>query len=325
MFKQLKNGSPLLKLFLAILFSWLLCSLLYAFFLQNLQKYEVNNTERLTELLTQKTKHDVLFIGSSRVHFHINPKIVDSITNLSTYNAGIQGGIMEDFEMILLAYLENHPAPKILSLTIDLISFDNEKPMFNYPVYFPYAQKNKVIQQYLKKNGYLPWYKELFPFLRMTDYDDNTKGNLLKYWMGRTEINQGDFQYKGYISNTDVTIKQEPFVTNTFQLQVTKTSWNSLERIIELCQQKKITIMLSYAPEYKKAYQNQVKNADNILQQITNLAKQNQIPFFRDDLLELSNNPNYFANTTHLNKEGASVYSQYFGNRLKELHKNLYK
>ncbi|MFY7652341.1 MAG: hypothetical protein ACOVQE_06540 [Chitinophagaceae bacterium] len=318
MYNQLKNSSPIFKLFLAALFSWLLCSLLYAFFLQSLQKYEVNNTERLTELLTAKTQHDVLFIGSSRVHFHINPKIVDSVAKLSTYNAGIQGGKMEDFEMILLAYLENHPAPKMLSLTIDLISFDNEKPMFNYPVYFPFAQKNKVIKHYLQKNGYLPWYKEWFPFLRMTDYDDNAKGNLLKYWMGRTEINPGEFQYKGYISNTDVIIQQEPIVSNTFELQVTNKSWKSFERIIKLCQQKKIAVMLSYAPEYKKAYQRQVKNAPFIFGKITYFAKQNKIPFYRDDLLNLSENANYFANVTHLNKEGARVYSLYFGNRLNE-------
>ncbi len=78
---------------------------------------------KFTELFEGHTNHDVLFLGSSRVYYLINPKIIDSVCGVDSYNAGIDGGNLFEFKTSFDAYLQNHPSPRLVVLNIDLHSF----------------------------------------------------------------------------------------------------------------------------------------------------------------------------------------------------------
>src|SRR5438445_6202232 len=145
---------PIKRLLIALLLTVAICQLSFVVFTKQVQKYEVHNTERLSELLLNHTYYDLIFLGSSRTHFGVNPKIIDSICGLRSYNAGVEGGNLYEFEMMLKSYLENHPSPRYVVLNFDLHSFADTSRIFNYPVYFPYTS-NKVIDTYMSDNGYL--------------------------------------------------------------------------------------------------------------------------------------------------------------------------
>lgn len=311
---------PINRLLLSLILAVIFCQLSFIVFTKELRKYQVHNTERLTEILEHNTNFDVLFIGSSRTHFSINPKVIDSICKINSYNAGIEGGNLYEFEMILLAYLENHPSPKYLVLTLDLNAFTPGIKMFNYPVYFPYTD-NKVILKYLLDNGHFTISKKLIPFLKITDYDDDNKGYFLKGLSGASEIPNGDFQYKGFISNTSNCIRPGEPVPQKSSYEVSIEKKQCLDRIISICKLLNIKLIFTYAPEYKKMYQEQVKNSTEILAIINDYAIKNNFSFFREDQLDICSNPALFANIAHLNKDGAQQYSAILAGELNEILK----
>jgi hypothetical protein len=56
-------------------------------------------------------------------------------------------------------------------------------------------------------------------------------------------------------------------------------------------------------------WQNKISNAKEVFDLIAGIAVKNKIEFFRDDSLELCNNPDLFYNVRHLNTKGAGIYS----------------
>ncbi|MEQ1796538.1 MAG: hypothetical protein ABL872_01230 [Lacibacter sp.] len=285
-----------------------------------INKYEVHRAERLNELLYKSTNYDLLFIGSSRTHLTVNPRIIDSICSVNSYNAGIEGGNLFEFNMMLQAFLENHPPPKDIVLTLDLRSFVSDYDFFNYTQYFSFT-KNKVIRDYLNRQGYSTVRFQLLPFLEVTEYDHNTKGYFLKGLLGYSEIREGDFQYKGYVSNTNRQMDSVAPDLHTTKAELSQSRKKCLDDIIQTCKQKKISIIFTYAPEYKGMLQHSVSNSKEVLNYIDSVAVQNSIPFFRDDRLSICSDPKLFVNAGHLNRDGADLYSAILANHLKNLIK----
>src|SRR5437868_1512175 len=98
----------------------LLSVFLFSFFLEKGQKkYHVHKYKRVHEIFQGTENYEVLFIGSSRTHTTIYPKIVDSITEARSYNAGVEGGNLYEFELSLKGFLYGHQSPKLVVLTLD--------------------------------------------------------------------------------------------------------------------------------------------------------------------------------------------------------------
>jgi hypothetical protein len=311
--------SPIKRILLSCILAAIICQSSFVIVKKEIDKYQNHSSGRLAELLYNNTAYNVLFIGSSRTHLTVNPKIIDSICKVNSYNAGIEGANLFEFRMMLHAYLQNHPPPKWLILTLDLHSFAFNPKFFNYAQYFSFTN-NSVIKKYLNDNGYCTLRLKLFPFLEMTDYDDNTKGFFIKGLLGGSEINEGDFQYKGYVSNTQNYITSEDSTsTTTIPLPVSDTAKEYLSDILQTCKDNNIKLIFTYAPEYKHKYQQHHSNSSKILSMIDSVAVKNNIPFFRDDNLSICSDPKLFANIGHLNRVGADKYSCILAKEIKEV------
>lgn len=307
--------SPVKKIILFFVIGAIICQLSFVVIKKGSQKYHNHYTTRLTEIFYNATPYDVVFLGSSRTHLSINPQVIDSVCKVNSYNAGIEGAKLYEFDMVLQAYLKSHPAPKWLVLTLDLHSFSMTPKLFNYSLYFSYT-KNDVIKEYLVENGYSLLRLKIFPFLEITDYDDDTKGTFIKGYMGRSEIPAGDFEYKGYLSNTNNVIKDVPPNVPPQFIEVSDSGIQCLNNIIKVCKTNNIKMIFTYAPEFNLQIEQQNLKRQEILSMISNIAKSNNIPYFRDDSLAICSDPKLFANLGHLNKEGGRIYSNILGNKL---------
>jgi len=284
-------------------------------------RYRHHDAKRLTEIYENNTAYDMLFIGASRTHRDIYPRIIDSICGVNSYNAGTESGTIHDFKMTLDGFLVNHPAPKVVVLTMDLSSFMKPYDIHFYPQYFPYLN-NKALAHDLSEYGYNVNTVKLFPFLMITDFDDFSKESAIQMIRGRdtTDISTGDFDYKGYISNSDGYIKKTELEKVHKNMNIHPESVSSLNEMLEVCRLHHIKVIFTYAPEYNFNLQRTRTNTDNVFSLITQTAKKNSIPYLRDDSLNLCRNPRLFANNGHLNKQGAVVYSAILA---KELNKVL--
>lgn len=310
---------PVWRIVLVLIITAFICQLSFLFLRKGLNQFYIHKTSRLTDLFLKDHPYDVLFIGSSRTHNSINPRIIDSICNVNSYNAGIEGGNLFEFTMTLEAYLSNHrQTPKLIVLTLDLASFDLKRKLYDPIQYYPFLN-NKIVSQTLAENIHPVSYFKVFPFLELADYDDYTRTNCIKGNLNKTEILPGDFEYKGYLSNTenhiDTTIYKENLNTTTENIE--KEAVKKLDGLILLCKKLNIQLIFTYAPEYKRGLQKAITNSDDILSYIKTIASENDIIFLRHDTLRLCQNPLLFSNPGHLNKRGAELYSVILANELK--------
>ena len=271
-----------------------------------LLKYYSNNFEHLTEILENKTAYDMIFIGSSRTNYQVYPKIIDSICSVNSYNAAITGARTADFELILKGYLVNHPAPKVLVLNIDLISFARKEEIRQYTEYYPFLN-NVEVSRVLAKYGYHPYLVKAFPFLAIMDLDDYNKENALRlaHGKGDTAMPKAIGSEKGFVTIDAM----KPYTPYPERLPVYDESVATINEIIKICKQNKITLIFTYSPEYDFKFQKLMSNSDTILALVTTIAEKNHIPYLRDDSLNMCKDQDLFWNVNHLNRKGAMIYS----------------
>ncbi len=306
-----------LKIVITLVFAASL-TLLYAYFLKKgYQKHDLHKIEAVNEIYDGITPYDIIFIGSSRTHTTVYPKIVDSITSLNTYNAGIEGGNIYEFKLTLDGYLANHPSPKMLVLTVDALSLDISKKIFFTPRYFTQLDEPEIRSAFKEMKEYNPF--SLYSFLNVIYYDDYIKGLAIKGWTGQTELTDaGSFEYKGFLSNgtkcltvgTDSLYIFRPAILN-------REGITCFESIITTCRKKGINLIFTYAPEYKFNLQKYCTNFPEFINVMKKTAARYSIPFYRDDSLQMCQQPCYFANYGHVNTAGAIEYSTILGQRLK--------
>jgi len=307
---------PLTILFSSFLMALILCTLIYRLYIAGIEQFEIHKRERLSEIFENSTNYSVLFLGSSRTHTTINPAITDSILRVPCYNAGVEGGFIKDFLMTYKGYLIHHPPPKILLLSLDLWSFESHSGIFDYIQYFPLIN-NPEVDSYRQSHGYHTSIYSAFPMFTLIHLDDYTRTNAIKGYMGKTEIPLGEFQFAGYMSNTNKTISDNDNQNHLDSLQsLALTNRSSLSEFINLCKESGTRLVISYAPEYQQKLQLKYSNSDVFFKLVSSDCINNNIPFYRDDKLELSSNPTFFANPGHVNTKGAQVYSVVLSHQL---------
>lgn len=309
------------RILAVLLLSGIVCQLVYLPISKGLAKFNEHEGRRLAEVFEGNTPYNMLFLGSSRTHRSIYPKAIDSICGVNSFNAGVEAGTMPDFEITFKGYLQHHPAPKYLIITLDLPSFSHTGVIHYYPQYYPYLN-NKAVYNILAGDGYHVFLMKVLPFLSITDLDDYTKSNSIKYLStshAETDIPKGDFDYKGFLSNTENQIVKPELEKTIKHMDILPGAVNALYKMIDTCKTKGVQIIFTYAPEYDFNLQKTRTNTDSVFGLIYNIANQNNIPFLRNDSLPLCKNPAFFANNGHLNKQGALVYSPILAQQLKSI------
>ncbi len=89
--------------------------------------------------------------------------------------------------------------------------------------------------------------------------------------------------------------------------------------IVNICREKNIELVFTYAPEYKKFIIKGTETPERIFTVYDSIAVANNIPYLRHENLELSSDPKLFANNGHLNRVGADVYSEVLSKQLLSL------
>jgi hypothetical protein len=283
-------------------------SLLNKVYLKGHTKYYKHETERIHVLLNKEAYYDVLFIGSSRTHVHYNPQVIDSITHLSSYNFGVEGGNLLETNLWFQVYLQLHQKPKMVVLDLPVFAFDiGKRPFFNHTIYFPYL-KNDIIYNTLAEYKKISLYRYL-PFLELMEVDDYNKFNALKGMLGEKEEKSYGFTYNGYAENGTGILKPStdvPHDTNTYK--ITEKGKKILNAIIDSCNSKNIKLIITYSPEY---YNTDYTNKLDYFKYVTEVTGKDHVPFFDYRKLSICKDSILFANPGHLNKYGANIFSGY--------------
>ena len=307
-----------LRIIVILISSVLVLSLLNNVYQKGHTKYYQHESERLAVLLNKDAYFDILLIGSSRMHVHYNPKIIDSITHLASYNFGVEGGNLLEINLWLQVYLNKHQPPKAIVLDIPAFAFDIERrPFFNHSIYLPYLNDDLVYNT-LAEYKKVSYYRYL-PFLALTEVDDYNKLNAIKGWMGSKEELASHFTFNGYADNGSGILTPSAKIPRDTQTYKTgEKGKNILTAIIDSCRKKNIQLIFAYSPEYVDT---DYSNRADFFEYINSTALKNNIPFFDFRKSAICLDSTLFANPGHLNKYGADIFSKEVAQKiLQEIH-----
>jgi hypothetical protein len=309
---------PLPRIILIVIISFAFCQLMFLLSRCGLKVYNKHNHERLNEILQNHTRYDLIFLGSSIAHGDMDPRIIDSICNISSYNAGVEGGNLVEFKMIFDAYLVNHPPPEYLILTLDLSCFNLDRKFFNHLDYYPYLS-NKVVDHVLCNNSHHTALLKIFPFLELTEYDEEMRSRCVKGLLGKTDYIPGQIEYKGF-RTCPMKFHYDHSDIKTFFMEekISEGSLKLFQGIKDTCKARKIKLVIIFPPQYKKEEEVAI-NSRKILKTICTHANDNKIHFLEDENLSFCADSNLFSDFRHLNRDGAEVYSEIVGKELSGL------
>jgi lysophospholipase L1-like esterase len=283
------------------------------------KRWSVLFFEKSDALIKDTTNYDIIFLGNSRANFGINPYYIDSITKLTSYNFGNGGADAEDIALSCNLYLQKHPCPRLVIISLDGGSLAQKKTLqtrFNYLFYL----ENDTINKYMKRTGFLTQLIKVFPFMKYSFFDEYNRTSL--FVKGAPYPLFDHNIYKGFVN-----IDQKKNARAVAHFDNGNDSgnyvWNAgidyLRNIVSTLQRKGSRVIFVSPPERSsspgrlRAFK---KITDSILIGIANEYHLNYLHFDDPKLYA----DDYFIDDIHLNEPGTKIYSQQLADSIKSIY-----
>ncbi|MBP7699050.1 MAG: hypothetical protein KA101_00275 [Saprospiraceae bacterium] len=279
---------------------------------RGLSKSFDNQVKKLNFITKDTTQYDILMLGSSRMETGVNPIIIDTILMANSYNLGIGGGTLIEFNYLYKAYLEHHKPPKCLIIGVDKHSFDMYRGVVNHFIYYNYLNSKSIKQMLVDNNKQV--YSKTWVYL--TEIDDYYKGQAFKGLIGNLASTTNDVQIKGYAQNTNLSGFSLQDSVIKYNPKIEKRGVQLLLEIIEIAKQNRTKVLLLYLPELPRISAAGYTPFYDTLNQIS---RNNDITFLRHDTISISKDKIFFKDFGHLNYKGSLYYSQYLANSLYDI------
>lgn len=281
------------------------------------KRWSVLFFNKTDELIKSNQSFDIIYLGNSRVHFGINPYYVDSVTKLNSYNMGFGGADMEDILLTSRVYLQHHPPPKLVVISLDMGGLTINKTLKTRFPYLFYLD-NDSIRQYMNRAGYLTGMIQFFPFTKYCFFDEYNRTSL--FVQGKQYPTFGHNMYKGFL-NIHPTINSRTAdlynVDNDPDI-LWKPAIHFLKNAVKSFQDKGTRVLFISPPEKISSHRKTTTFrliTDSIF---TNIANEYHLKFlhFENDTLYTDQ---YFVDEIHLNEPGTRLYSIQLADSIKTL------
>ncbi len=255
-----------------------------------------------------KNNYTVLFLGSSRVEMHYNPRQFDSLTHQTSFNLSLAGATPQIAFAALKAYLLNSKAPQYIVYEVDyhfLKYKATEIKEFNN--YFPFLSNAVLKSEFNKLDSrmnhfyYNPFYS--FPYTGFKNISTSLHG-----WFNIP--NKTDtLYYKGFLKEVlRPHLKYTAIRPYYSFFNVSDRSY--LDSIIQICKQNKTHLTLVSSPIFAGGKLD-IANKPQIVSQLQAIASINEINYYDLSSLPFCNNRNLFIDHYHLNYDGALKFTPY--------------
>jgi len=259
----------------------------------------------------EKHDYDVVFLGSSRVEMHFEPRLFDSITGANSFNLSLIGVNSPVAFAALKAYLVNNSAPKHLFYetdfhflrynTHDIKEFNNFFPLFKNEVLLEEFNKIDSRMKHFYYNPYYSW-----PYTGFKNISTSLHG-----WFNIPN-KYDSLMYKGYIKdNFHDPLKFKR--VKPYNAYFERGNRDYYDSIIVLCKAKGIEITLISSPMFAGGKVD-LLNKNQIVNQLNHIAKINGIQHVDMSSLSFCNQRHLFADHFHLNYKGALLFTRKFAN-----------
>ncbi len=258
---------------------------------------------------------ELVILGSSRAWVQYSPMILDSILQVSTYNLGIDGSTFNRQVERYQIYCKYNKRPSVIIQNIDFFSTLGYLTGYEREQYFPFLY-NADFRNIIKEP--LAWY-EYLPMGRYYGHSDLFKDILFNQYTGDLQrYNNGEGLYKGYAGQNNSwnrsALDEVDSITFVYSERIKPIFTNFLTQA-KLEGQR---IIFVYAPFYIEGVQ-KVTNIQECFAVFDSIANEYDIPILDYTYSPISYDTTYFYNATHLNKQGAELFSTMLANDLDSL------
>lgn len=255
------------------------------------------------------TQADILVFGSSRANHHYIPEIFEDSLKMSFYNTGRDGNTLL-YSFAVFKSIINRYTPQIIILDINTDDlYYNKESYDRLSSLLPYYYEHPEIQGIINLRSPYEKYK-----LLSAVYPYNSC--LLTILIGNMEFNKKrKSDRKGYVplfGNIERVqpSKENPIVNKEFDNNRIK----ALQEIIYECDNQNVKLYIVFSPYYmSKIVENET------LKKVTKLTLNQKVTcynFVND--MRFNGNAKYFKDASHLNNEGAILFSSILASCIKK-------
>ena len=243
-----------------------------------------------------ETTDDLLFMGSSRCLHHFVPSVFEKAYGMTCFNAADWGIKNIYYHYGLLGNILSRYTPKVIVFEIHPCDYLDT----------PYSGgMSDECDEMLKISGKY-WPYKLSTVYR---YTGSLPALLFGRWGGMDRSLKGWKPLDGQLDTIGLKAEEFPFKVHQQKVQL-------LERFIQDCQTKNIKLCFIVSPMY-------ICTGQDVYKVPRDLAKQYNIPFF--DYFrapQFMGHAELFYDYGHLNREGATIFSEKVCDELKDFIKN---
>lgn len=258
-------------------------------------KQKKGKSYRITNVL-ENVKSDILIFGSSRAAQHYDPDIIEKMTGLSTFNVGLDAQSIIYHKAILDVILTRyHPKVIVLELVEEMDFSFGTIQYDRLSVLLPYVKKYSSIKNIVQQRSY---FEKIKLFSKSYPYNSLLL-RIIEGNIGFTNIDKSNNGFLPKSGSWNLPIKA--FIQAEINYDEGKVRF--FYDFVNVCKEKNIPLFVVISPKYEKC-----EGCFSFSQKICDSIKVN-LHNYSSDSLFLSNNK-YFKNPSHLNSEGAKVYSE---------------
>jgi len=266
--------------------------------------------KRLEMILEGKMNKDILIIGSSRAAEDILASQIEKETQQRTYNLGYQGSNIEFHYFLLKTLLKYNKAPKTILLTVDNPSeFIPVKSLnFRYDRLYPLVKYNYITEELIHRNQ-----KNGFARFMVLARINKTNFDLTK----RKPAEKNPLQSCGsspFLLDNPQKKFQYTYDYKYSAIKEAKSLRNAFGSFQRECKVNNIRLIVCYAPDFKSF------NA-NFARRMKQISYKENFTFIYDTTNAKYKNIDYFYDESHLNYEGAKLFTSEISRFINHLKK----
>lgn len=261
---------------------------------------------KLRETFLGRDTAQLLILGSSRAACQFVPEVFEKQCGKTVWNAGMTGATLPLFRTTLEAWLENHPAPEVVIINLDIHALnDAMDSVFDYPRYLPFLQNEALYNGLCRQDKKFAAYRFVVPYA-LAQGNTRLLNAALRGWLyAPADAQQG---YEASVKR-GYTGSMYALLTRGKASMPSAEYLDELHVLIALCRAKKIKPVLVIAPLWRER-QLRITNYDQLVEALKAEAKKNQAAFFDFSGAALAGIEEHFTDPAHLNRKGAEKFSE---------------
>ena len=278
-----------------------------------------NKNIKASYVSQQPINAEVLIHGPCEPLWMVDPKQLDSVSNINAYNLALSHSDFADNYLHLYLYLKHNIYPKIVLLYVTPESMDTRFNAFN-TYRFVHFMNDDTVKQVVKEVDAGFYTYSTLPFIRYAYFNKQITFQVIQGLKHFVLKKQTPFFENGFEPPAKITWdnhledmqKQYP---NGFEFKVDSLRLKYLKKIIQLAKSKKIKIILYESPVLAESLKH-LKNREETILQIQKLAKETETDFILFKNEQLSSSREFYISSLNLNQKGLKIFNDTLANYL---------